>query len=167
MSFEYKWTRDDLKKELMSRQYKNNVFYLVVAIGLYLLIMWSGISSDAFDTKKILLYGLVYVVIIMIFLFVVTKIYVAYSLKKNDKKTNKAYGTYHVFLTDDDITVKINDEVISYKYKDIDKKRKKKNTYFINTREDKLGLLFKRSLLKDDYDKLVDMIESKLKHPLK
>ena len=142
---------------------KNNIIFLLISIALYLLVMWSGLTSDAFDTKKILLYGLVYVVVIMAFLFVVTKIYVAYSLKKNDKKTNKAYGTYHVSLTDDSISVKINDEEITYRYQDIDKRKKRKNKYFINTKEDKLGLLFKRNLFKDDYDKLVSTIESRIK----
>ena len=163
MNFEYEWTREDLKKDLTNRRYRSNIIYLIIAIVLYIYFMWNGITSDVFDTKKILIYGLIYIAVVMAFLFIITKIYVAYSLKKNDKKTNKAYGTYHISLDDDSVSVKINKEVISYKYKDIDKKIKKKNSYFINTKADRIGLLFKRELLKDNYDELVKTIESRIK----
>jgi hypothetical protein len=98
----------------------------------------------------------------MLVIFVSSKIYVASALKKNDKNTGKAYGTYHVELTDETISVTINDQVISYKYKDIYKKKKNKNSFFINTKEDKIGLLFTKDLLDDNFDKLVNYVESRL-----
>lgn len=163
MSFDYEWKREDLKKILTKERYKSNTFYLLMAIALYVFVTWNAITSKAFDNTKLLIYGLIYLVIVMTILFFLTKIYVHYSLKKNDKNTENAYGTYHVTLDDKMIKVSINKQTISYRYEDINKRKKRRNYYFINTKDDKIGLTFQRSVLKDNYDQLVNYIDSKIK----
>ena len=102
--------------------------------------------------------------ILCLILFITTKLYVLYSIKKNDKKTNKAYGKYKIVLDKNSITVSINNDKISYKYKDIYKFKQKKHSFFIRTKEDKIGLRFNDKLLnKEDYDKLLDYIKQVVK----
>ncbi len=161
MKFEYNWTKDDLKKELLRRRKTSNIVFLIIGILLYFYVMYSGIVSSLFDNKIILLYGLIYICILCLILFITTKLYVLYSLKKNDKKTNKAYGIYKIVLDKNSITVSINNEKISYKYSDIYKFKQNKHSFFIRTKEDKIGLRFNDKILnKEDYDKLVERIKA-------
>ena len=164
MKLEYNWTKDDLKKELISKRKITNIIFLIIGISLYIFVMYSGIVSNIFDNKVILLYGLIYTCILCLILFITTKLYVLYSIKKNDKKTNKAYGTYKIVLDKNSITVSINNDKISYKYKDITKFKQSKHSFFIRTKEDKIGLRFNDKVLnKDDYNKLLNYMKQVLK----
>ena len=161
MKLEYNWTKEDLKKELLRKRKTSNIVFLIIGILLYIYVMYSGIVSNLFDNKIILLYGLIYTCILLLILFITTKIYVLYSIKKNDKKTNKAYGKYKIVLDKNSITVSINNDKISYKYKDIYKFKQKKHSFFIRTKEDKIGLRFNDKILnKEDYDKLLEQIKA-------
>ncbi len=163
MSFEYEWTRKDLKKELISKRYNTNIFFLILGILLYVWYLYDGIKSEAFDNFVILIGGVIYTAVLMLILFLLTRLYVYISLRKNDKRTSKAYGTYHVNLTDEDITVTINDEKVSYKYKDIIKLKKRKHYFFIRTNEDKIGLTFKEKVMgKENYAKIINFITEKV-----
>ena len=164
MKFEYNWTKDDLKKELLERRKITNIIFLIIGILLYIYVMYTGIVSNIFDNKIILLYGLIYTLILSIILFITTKLYVLYSIKKNDRNTNKAYGVYKVVLDENSITVSINNDKISYKYKDITKFKQRKNSFFIRTKEDKIGLRFNDKVLnKEDYDKLLEYMKQVVK----
>lgn len=164
MKFEYNWTKDDLKKELLERRKITNIIFLIIGILLYIYVMYTGIVSNIFDNKIILLYGLIYTLILSIILFITTKLYVLYSIKKNDRNTNKAYGVYKVVLDENSITVSINNDKISYKYKDITKFKQSKHSFYIRTKEDKIGLRFNDKVLnKEDYDKLLEYMKQVVK----
>lgn len=160
MKLEYNWTREDLKKELISKRYLFNVIFFILSIICYILLMFTGLKSDLFDNKIIFIGILIFAFAVALFLFLITKIYVYWSLRKNDKNTSNAYGTYYVEVTDKDIKVTINETKILYKWSDINKFKIKKNAFFINTKEDKLGLLFKKKILGEEkYNQLLTMVK--------
>ena len=164
MSLEYEWNKEDLKKELQKKRAKTNFIFILIAIFLYLFLMYNGLISKIFDNKIILLYGLVYISIVGIILFISTKLYVYTSLRKNDKKTNKAYGLYKLVLDEKHLNININDTNITYKYEDITKYKKHKNYFFICTNNDKLGLIFKKNVLGNDkYNELIKYLDNKIK----
>ncbi len=163
MKLEYVWTRDDLKKELISKRYNTNLIFLIIGIIAYILFMYNAIVSELFDRLVILIGGLVFACFLMIVLYFTTKIYVMISLRKNDKDTNKAYGTYKVQLSDKSLKVTINDNQIEYNYQDIIKLKRKRHEFFICTQKDKLGLIFKEKVMgKDNYQQVFDIVSSKV-----
>ena len=163
MSLEYKWTKDDLKKELLTKRYKTNTIFLVMGILLYIWLMYEGIKSELFDNLIIFIGGVIFTFSLTLVLFITTRIYVNLSIKKNDHNTNKAYGLYKLIIDDEKIMVTINDEVIEYQYKDIVKLKKRRHSFFIRTEDDKIGLLFKESTLgKDNYNKALSYVASRV-----
>lgn len=164
MSLEYEWNKEDLKKELIKNRSKANLVFVLLAIFLYIFLMYNGLVSKVFDNKIILLYGLVYLSIICLILFISTKLYVFMSLRKNDKKTNKAYGLYKVVLDDNSLNLSINNTNVSYNYKDITKYKKRKNYLFVCTKEDKIGIIFKKKVIGNDkYLELIKYLDNKIK----
>lgn len=163
MEIEYNWGKKDLKKQLIESRNKTNLKFLIFGMLAFLYFTYYAIKLDEFDNKIILLYGVIYVFILCLVLFASSKIYVLVSLKKNDKRTNKAYGTYKVKLDDEFITVSINDQVIKYNYSEVYKFKIKKNYFFINTKEDKIGLTFKKDVIgKEYYDKMLEYINGRI-----
>lgn len=163
MKIEYNWTKEDLKNELKDKRFKANIKFLIFGILAYLYVTYYPIVLKEFDTKVIVKYGFIYLFVLCLMLWISAKIYVFFSLKKNDKKTNKAYGTYKINLDDNSIKVSINNQVIEYKYNEIKKIKKKKNYLYINTTNDKIGLIFKKKVIGEEkYLKLVEYIESRI-----
>lgn len=162
MNIEYNWGKEDLKKELKDSRNKANFKFLIFGILAFLYFTYYAIKSDACDNKVILMYAVIYLFILCLILVVTTKIYVLFSLRKNDKKTNKAYGTYKIKLDEKFITVSINNQVIKYNYSDIYKFKIRKRYFFINTKEDKIGLTFKKNVIgKEEYDKMLEYIKGR------
>ena len=121
--------------------------------------MYDAIASELFDKLVILIGGFIFAFAFSIILWLSTKIYVSISLRKNDKKTDKAYGTYVIEATDKMISVTINEQTIAYNYKDITKFKKKRHTFFIRTADDKIGLLFKEHIIgREKYRQLLDIV---------
>lgn len=163
MNLEYKWTKEDLKKELLNKRYKTNIIFLIMGILLYIWLMYDGIKSELFDNIIIFIGGVIFTFILALVLFITTKVYVSLSIKKNDRNTNKAYGLYKLNLDDKKIMVTINNEVIEYEYKDIIKVKKRRHSFFIRTKDDKIGLLFKENMLgKENYNKALSYITSRV-----
>lgn len=163
MNIEYNWTRDDLKEKLHKMRTVPNIIFLVLGVAFYVYFTWYAIIEEVFDNKILLLGFIVYFMILILFLLLTTKLYVAINLFRNDRKTSKAYGTYHINVDNNGINSEINEEVISYKWKDISKFKKGKNSFFIATDSDRLGLKFERNSLKEEkYDKLLKYVEEKL-----
>lgn len=163
MNLEYKWTREDLKEKLIRKRKTPNIVFFILGMLFFLYITYYGFILDEFDTLYLVLGFILYTVSLLILLFLITKLYVFTRLRRNDKKTSKAYGNYCIEANDETITSTINDEIISYKWKDITKFKKRKNYFFIATREDKLGLLFcKGTIEPDKYDRLIEFVNNKL-----
>lgn len=163
MNLEYKWTKEDLKKELLNKRYKTNIIFFIMGILLYIWLMYDGIKSELFDNIIIFIGGVIFTFILALVLFITTKVYVSLSIKKNDRNTNKAYGLYKLNLDDKKIMVTINNEVIEYEYKDIIKVKKRRHSFFIRTKDDKIGLLFKENMLgKENYNKVLSYITSRV-----
>ncbi len=163
MKIEYNWSRADLKKELLSKRFKTNIIFFILSIVLYIWFMYAGIVSDAFDNLVIFIGGVVYLFVVSLLLFIFTKIYVTLNLKRNDKNTNKAYGKYIIKTDDNKIEVLINKDKYEYNFSDITQIKSRRNSFFIKTKEDKIGLTFKRKLLNEDYDNLYNHIKSHIK----
>lgn len=162
MTINIEWTRDDLKKVLIKKRMKTNVVIFILSFLLYLYITYYGFIYKEFDNIKLLFAFVIYLAIIMLFLFLTTKLYVHVRLKRNDKKTNMAYGKYVIKMDDEKILSSFNNNKISYKWKDIRKFKVRKNYFFIRTATDFIGLTFRRSELKDDYDKALAFAKSKI-----
>lgn len=163
MNLEYTWTRDDLKNKLHKMRRVPNAIFLVLGIAFYLYVTWYGFMDEAFNAKIILLGFVIYFMCLLLLLLLTTKIYVFLNLRRNDKRTDKAYGTYYVKVDDKGINSKINDEKISYKWKDISKFKKSKNSFFLATNKDQLGLLFDKNYIKEEkYNKLLKYVEERL-----
>ncbi len=159
MSLEYEWTKTDLRKELVTKRYKTNIIFLIMGVILYVWLMADGIKSELFDNFIILIGGVIFTFVLALVLFITTKLYVAFSMRKNDRNTNKAYGLYKLSINDQCVKVTINNDVIEYDYKDIIKLKKRRHSFFIRTKDDKVGLLFKENMLgKDNYHKVLAYI---------
>ncbi len=164
MIFEYTWQRKELKKELIKRRYNTNIIFLILGIVLYVLFTLEAIKSNLFDKLVLLIGGVIFTLILALVLFITTKIYVFLSLKKNDKDTHNAYGKYKIELTASKMIVSLNDnQIIEYDYKDIVKVKRKKDSLFIATKQDKLGLIFKKHILgSQNYNQLLTFIDDKI-----
>lgn len=163
MCLEYTWTKENLKRDLISKRYKTNIIFLVMGILLYIWLMYDGIKSDSFDNLVIFIGGIIFTFILALILFVSAKIYVEFSLRKNDRNTNKAYGLYKLVLDDKSVKVKVNNEVIEYAYSDIVKLKKKRHGFFIRTKSDKIGLLFQEKILGyDNYNRVLSYISNRV-----
>lgn len=165
MKIEYEWTRQDLKKKLKQKRKLPNIIFMVLGTLFYFYITYYGfILSDEFDAKYLILGFFIYVACLVIILFLITKLYVFCKLRRNDKKTSKAYGVYNIKADRDSITSNINEEIISYKWSDVTKFKNKKSYFFLSTKEDKLGLLFNKNVLGEDkYNKLREYVIDNLK----
>lgn len=159
MNIEFEWKKEDLKKELYNKRKKFNIVFLIVGILLYLYFIYYPLTSSMFDKKYLLAYGLAYLASLLLLIYVFTKIYVFISLRKNDKNTNKAYGLYRINIDNNSINVSINDLNYNYNLKDVIL-RKKNNYFVIYTKEDKIGLTFKKSILKEKYNEVLNIIEN-------
>ena len=163
MKFSYDWTREDLKKELLKKRFNVNIIFLLMGVLIYAYLMYIPFTSNAFDKKVLIINSLLYLLCYVIVLILFTWIYIFLTLRKNDKRTNNAYGTYYVEYDDKHIHVKINEIEINYKYKDISKFKRKKNRFFICTKDDKIGLLFKKEIIgEDNYNKLLEKLENNI-----
>lgn len=163
MNLEYTWTRDDLKEKLHKMRRVPNAIFLLLGISFYLYFTWYGLTEEVFDAKVILLGFVVYFMGILLLLLLSTKIYVFLNLRRNDRKTAKAYGTYFVNVDEDGIESEINDEKISYKWKDVSTFKKSRNSFFIATKKDQLGLLFDKNYIdEENYNKLLKFVEKQL-----
>lgn len=163
MNLEYTWTRDDLKEKLHKMRRVPNTIFLLLGVFFYVYVTWYGFMEEAFDAKVILLGFVVYFMGILLLLLLSTKIYVFLNLRRNDKKTANAYGTYYVNVDENGIESKINDEKISYKWKDVSKFKKGRNSFFIATKKDQLGLLFDKNCIDEEsYNKLLKFVENQL-----
>lgn len=163
MKFEYEWTKDDLRKELINKRFKTNVIFFIMGLLLYIWFMSEGLKSEYFDNTIIVIGGIIFMAFITFILFVTSRIYVEFSIKKNDKNTNEAYGIYKVNLSEKNVQVLINKDKFVYNYKDITKLKKRNNYFHIRTKDDKIGLLFKKKVLgKDIYTKVLAFIEDKI-----
>ena len=163
MNLEYTWTRDDLKEKLHKMRRVPNTIFLLLGVFFYVYVTWYGFMEEAFDAKVILLGFVVYFMGILLLLLLSTKIDVFFNLRRNDKKTANAYGTYYVNVDENGIEAEINDEKISYKWKDVSKFKKSRNSFFIATKKDQLGLLFDKNCIDEEsYNKLLKFVENQL-----
>lgn len=163
MNLEYTWTRDDLKEKLHKMRRVPNTIFLLLGVAFYLYFTWYGLIEEAFDAKIILLGFIIYFLGILFLLLLSTKIFVFINLKRNDKKTANAYGTYYVNVDESGIESEINNEKISYKWRDVSKFKKSRNSFFIATKKDRLGLVFDKNCIdEENYKKLLKYVEKKL-----
>lgn len=163
MRLELNWTKEDLKKELSDKRFKTNVIFFVFGLLLYFWFMYAGIVSEFFDTVIILIGSVIFATILSLILFISTKLYIYFSLKKNDRDTNNAYGNYCINLDEKFIEVLINDEKFVYNYKDIVAFKKRINYFYVRTKNDKIGLKFKKKLLgNENYNKCFLYIKNKI-----
>ena len=124
MNKEYTLGREDLKKELDKKRKIFNIICFIVIVVIYLLYISQAIQMKVFDNKWLLVIGLIFLTVVITILHYSTKLYVFINLRRNDKKTNKAYGTYKIDANCEYISVSINDQKITYKYSDICKFKK-------------------------------------------
>lgn len=162
MKLDCSWTRDDLKLYLKKKRKIPNIIFLI--LGTYFFFSWTKYGfSDVNTDKKILWLGFGIFFIFMIFLlWAVTKLYIYLKLKRNDKKTSNAYGIYHIEANKKKISSSIGNEKFSYPWEEITSCKVRKNYFLLRTKNDKIGLCFRREVLKEDYDKLLSYVKEQL-----
>lgn len=161
MTFEYDWNRNDLKKVIKKKRKISTIIFLSLGTILYFYLTYFGFLSNYFDNIKLILGFFIYLAVIYLIIFLANMIYTNIQLKRNDKRTNNAYGKYIIKVDDEKILSIFNDQKISYKWQDISKLKIRKNYFFIRTKNDYIGLTFRKSTLTDNYDKLLNFIKDK------
>ena len=161
MTLEYEWTRDDLKKVLIKKRIPFSITVITISIVFYIYLIKFGITNEFFDNTKLILGFIIYLIIVCIIVYLLNLFYIYRNLKRNDKRTNKAYGKYIIRMNDKQIESDFNNQKIVYKWKDISKLKIRKKYFFIRTKNDFIGLTFRKSLLKDDYDRTLEYIREK------
>ena len=161
MTLEYEWTRDDLKKVLVNKRKKTTIIILVIGALFYFYLTKFGFMNEYFDSLMLLLGFFIYFAVLYIVLKLINLFYINLNLKRNDKRTNKAYGKYIIRMNDKQIESDFNDQKIVYKWSDISKLKIRKKYFFIRTKNDFIGLTFRKDMLKDDYDKVLKYVKEK------
>ena len=161
MTLEYEWTREDLKKVLIKKRIPFSLIVIIISIIFYGYLIKFGITNEFFDNTKLILGFLIYLILVCIIVYLLNLFYIFRNLKRNDKRTNKAYGKYIIRMNDKQIESDFNNQKIVYKWKDISKLKIRKKYFFIRTKNDFIGLTFRKDLLKDDYDKVLEYIKKK------
>ncbi len=162
MKIECTWTRDDLRKYLWKKRKKTNIIFLVLGACFFFYITYYGYFDRFVDNKVLLLGFVIYFIVLIILLWLMTALYVFLKLKRNDKKTKKAYGTYQIEITSKEISSTFHKQQICYPWKDITTVKMHKNYVFLATKQDKLGLYFRKEILKDQFPKIKNMIQKEL-----
>ena len=162
MNLEYEWTRDDLKNVLVKKRRITTIIILIIGVAFYFYLTMFGFLNEFFDSFKLFLGFLAYFAILYLILYLINIFYINLNLKRNDKRTNKAYGKYIIKMNDRQIESDFNDQKISYKWEDISKLKIRKNYFFIRTKNDFIGLTFRKNMLKDDYDKVLEYVKKKV-----
>ena len=162
MSLEYEWTRDDLKQVLVNKRKKSTIIILVIGILFYFYLTMFGFMNEYFDSIMLLLGFFIYFAVLYLVLKLINLFYIKLNLKRNDKRTNKAYGKYIIRMNDKQIESDFNDQKIVYKWEDISKLKVRKNYFFIRTKNDFIGLTFRKNMLKEDYDKVLEYVKKKV-----
>ena len=162
MNLEYEWTRDDLKNVLVKKRRITTIIILIIGVAFYFYLTMFGFLNEFFDSFKLFLGFLAYFAILYLILYLINIFYINLNLKRNDKRTNKAYGKYIIKMNDRQIESDFNDQKISYKWEDISKLKIRKNYFFIRTKNDFIGLTFRKNMLKDDYDKVLKYVKEKV-----
>ena len=130
MEIECNWTRNDVRKYLVKKRRLPNIILFILGILFFLYVTFYGFLENAFDNKVLVICFFVYILVLAIFLFLITELYVAMKLRRNDKKTNKAYGTYQIKVDEKGITSQVNDNKVHYLWSDISRYRFSKNIFF-------------------------------------
>ena len=162
MNLEYEWTRDDLKNVLVKKRRITTIIILIIGVAFYFYLTMFGFLNEFFDSFKLFLGFLAYFAILYLILYLINIFYINLNLKRNDKRTNKAYGKYIIKMNDRQIESDFNDQKISYKWEDISKLKIRKKYFFIRTKNDFIGLTFRKNMLKDDYDKVLEYVKKKV-----
>ncbi len=162
MKLDCSWTREDLKEHLKKKRRIPNIIFIL--LGAYFFLTWTQYAFTDVNTDKTTLWigFAIYILFIVFLLWLITKIYVFFKLRRNDKKTKKAYGTYHIEVDKKRISSSFGKEKITYEWKDITSHKIRKKYFFLKTKEDKIGLCFRREVLKEDYDKLLAYVKEQL-----
>ena len=161
MTFEYEWTRDDLRKVLIKKRIPFTVIVLIISMAFYYYLIRFGLKNEFFDNTKLIVGFIIYFILVWIILYLLNIFYIYRNLKRNDKRTNKAYGKYLIRMNDKQIESDFNNQKIVYKWIDISKVKIRKKYFFIRTKNDFIGLTFRKDMLKDDYQKILDYVKEK------
>ena len=122
----------------------------------YYYLIRFGLKNEFFDNTKLIVGFIIYFILVWIILYLLNIFYIYRNLKRNDKRTNKAYGKYLIRMNDKQIESDFNNQKIVYKWIDISKVKIRKKYFFIRTKNDFIGLTFRKDMLKDDYQKILD-----------
>lgn len=162
MKIDCTWTRDDLKSYLKKKRVIPNIIFL--ALGTYFFFSWTKYGFlDVNTDKKILWLGFaIYFLFIIFLLWAITKLYIFLKLRRNDKKTGKAYGVYHIEVDKQKISSTLGEDEFCYYWKDVTFFRVRRNYFFLKTKKDKIGLCFRKEILKDNYEKLLSYVKQQL-----
>ena len=161
MDFNYKMSRNDLKKMYIKDYQKINMIYIVLTT-----ITFIFITKDLFK-YNLLFFLLFYIIIIIIFsliLHLFNHLYVEILLKVNDKKSN-TYGTFNVAIDKNGIISKNDSTKLIIKWNEIKNVNFNKNRIYIKyENKNRLVFIINKDFLenKNDFEKITKIINENI-----
>lgn len=152
MKFNYEYTREDLKKYILKSRIKNNVILFIIGVAIYLWLTINKIS---------LMYLPLFIIGLIVFIYLLNKLYIFAYFKVNDMLNYNICGKYVLEFTPNKFSLTINRKKSDYKYKNIKSISIKKNSFIVKL-NNKETLTFDKNLFSEaDYNKILNEFKEK------
>lgn len=153
MKVSYQYTKEDLKKFLISSRKVNNIILFIVGITIYLFLTINKVK---------LIWLPIVIVLLILVIYLLNKLYVALYIKVNEMLNTNVCGKYILELTPNKFSLSINGAKVDYKYSNIRKVKLNKNSFTISFQKSRDSLIFEKRLFKDnEYEKVIEMFKEK------
>lgn len=155
MNFNYRITKNDLKKIYIKKYQKINLFYIILSTIIYFIVIKDTIKYNLFIY---LIYYFFVLAVLLIILHFINLIYTSLLIKLNIKKI--IYDSdYKVEISNNKIISKNNNNKIIINFDDIDKIVYNKKEIIIKYNKNRIYLI-SRSFLenKEEFEKIIDYL---------
>lgn len=160
MNFEYQLQASDEKKFLKERHRKTNLIYFILFALFYLAI------NIPMMVKSFWIFATIYIIFVLLLgfvLFLCNLFFTWLELKMRQKNRKEEYASYHFSVTKRGITQSSGNFKVEVLWKDIKKIKIRKDYVFIEPKKDSVAFLFQKKTLKEDYNKLINLIKQYMK----
>lgn len=160
MNFEYQLQASDEKNFLKERHRKTNLIYFILFALFYLAI------NIPMMMKSFWIFATIYIIFVLLLgfvLFLCNLFFTWLELKMRQKNRKEEYASYHFSVTKRGITQSSGNFKVEVLWKDIKKIKIRKDYVFIEPKKDSVAFLFQKKTLKEDYNKLINLIKQYMK----
>ena len=159
MKYNYKMTRQGLKKLIMKDHFKYNIIYIFLASIFYFIMTAEFLTLNTFFT--LLVYGGLLIVLFGV-MQLTNFIYATLLIKFNDKKTNNNYGDFKCSIDANGLVSEGENNKVTIKWSEIkDIKFTSTRVYIKYENKDNLIFVLNKYFLEDEdlFDKIVEEIK--------